>query len=243
MTGVKNLQNSLARSQEAQRRHNRPETFRLNGREWDLIPGVFSPVSSPTTRHSLQLLGILEPDVQPLFGSLLEVGCGSGVVAVSAALAGCSRVVASDINEAAVLNTEQNAVRHGVHDRLHALRSDVFDGIAENDRFDVVFWHSNYVLAPPNYQYRNMHERAYADPGYRTHRRFLEQAPGRLTAGGSAFLHFSTRGDLSRLLREAADCRRSLSLVASATGLEGGQEIEHLLLEISVAPDRARCTL
>ncbi|MCA1674388.1 MAG: 50S ribosomal protein L11 methyltransferase, partial [Actinobacteria bacterium] len=47
---------------------------------------------------------------------LLEMGCGAGVAWVLAAQHGCDRVVALDINPAAVENTRRNAARYGVTD-------------------------------------------------------------------------------------------------------------------------------
>ena len=36
----------------------------------------------------------------------------------------------------------------------------VFAALDADDRFDCVYWHSNFVLAPDDYRYRGDHERA-----------------------------------------------------------------------------------
>ena len=72
-------------------------------------PGrAFGTGAHPTTRLCLELLQKLEPR------SLLDVGCGSGVLSVAAALLGFAPVVAVDTEQAAVEATEANARANGV---------------------------------------------------------------------------------------------------------------------------------
>jgi release factor glutamine methyltransferase len=200
-------------------------------RDWDLLPEVFAPIYSPSTRVAMDLLDFGDPLGLCRPGPLLEIGCGTGIIAVSAALAGCERVVATDINPAAVHNAAMNAARHGVDDKVDARHSDLFAQLDEHERFDTIFWSSNYVLAPPEYTCRDMHERAYVDPGYRTHRRFLAEATRWLNPNGVILIHFSTRGDLAGLLRLAGECGCGLRMVRSKTIQEGDLEVEHMLLE------------
>ena len=54
----------------------------------------------------------------------LEVGSGTGLIAVLAALAGVRRVVALDITPEAVANTRANAEKHGVSGRAEARHGD-----------------------------------------------------------------------------------------------------------------------
>jgi ribosomal protein L11 methyltransferase len=89
------------------------------GPPWEQpAPGVTAVVVDPgqafgtgahaTTRLCLELL----QDVPP--GSLVDVGCGSGVLAIAGAKLGFSPVVALDVDPAAVAATEENARRNGV---------------------------------------------------------------------------------------------------------------------------------
>lgn len=72
-------------------------------------PGrAFGTGAHPTTRLCLELLQELET------GSALDVGCGSGVLAIAAARLGFDPVVAVDVDPAAVAATRRNADRNGV---------------------------------------------------------------------------------------------------------------------------------
>jgi len=93
--------------------------------------GAFGTGGHPTTRMLLaQLVGRIEGGE-----SVLDVGCGSGVLAVAAALLGAASVTAVDISPAAIAATTANAVRNQVGKRV------VVSGtpVAElTDRFDVI---------------------------------------------------------------------------------------------------------
>jgi ribosomal protein L11 methyltransferase len=86
-------------------------------------PGrAFGTGAHPTTRLCLELL--LE---QPR-GSVVDVGCGSGVLAIAAAKLGHAPVLALDVDEAAVEAARENAAANGVSlevRRLDALAAPV----------------------------------------------------------------------------------------------------------------------
>jgi ribosomal protein L11 methyltransferase len=77
-------------------------------------PGqAFGTGAHETTRLCLELLDEIERD------SLLDVGCGSGVLAIAAAKLGFDPVEALDHDEAAVEATRRNAERNGVRVGVH----------------------------------------------------------------------------------------------------------------------------
>ena len=81
-------------------------------------PGrAFGTGAHPTTRACIELLGRLER------GSLLDAGCGSGVVAVAAARLGFAPVRAVDLDDVAVEVTAETARANGVD--LEIARVDV----------------------------------------------------------------------------------------------------------------------
>ena len=90
------------------------------GPPWEAVPAngslavvidpgrAFGTGAHPTTQLCLELLQELTP------GSLLDVGCGSGVLSIAAALLGYAPVVGVDTDEAAVTVTVANAIVNGV---------------------------------------------------------------------------------------------------------------------------------
>lgn len=72
-------------------------------------PGrAFGTGAHATTRLCLELLQDMEPT------SLLDVGCGSGVLSLAAAKLGFAPVIATDIDEVALEVTRANARANGV---------------------------------------------------------------------------------------------------------------------------------
>jgi release factor glutamine methyltransferase len=217
MTPVTSYRLSIERSELARTRADRPDVFMMNGREWDLLDEVFAPMYSPSTGVALDFLGFQGflglvdfPGLDggsglPRINSMLEIGCGTGL----------------------------NAARHGVADSVRCVQSDLFGRLGPQERFDLVFWSSNYVLAPTGYTHRSPHEAAYVDPGYATHHRFLAEANNWLTPGGRALLHFSSRGDVGELLRLAEMSGRGIRAVRRRAVREGDVVVEHLLLEVT----------
>lgn len=72
-------------------------------------PGrAFGTGAHPTTRLCLELLAELEP------ASVVDVGCGSGVLSIAAAKLGFGPVVAVDVDPQAIEATGRNAAANGV---------------------------------------------------------------------------------------------------------------------------------
>lgn len=210
-----------------------PKEFDLLGLRWDLLPGVFAPFHSHSTASYTEWLPL------PEGGSMLEMGCGSGVTAVYAALRGCARVTAADISAAAVRNAAVNAARHGVADRVRSVRSDMFDALDPDERFDVVFWNSSAIPAPATFTYTSDIEWSIFDREYASHRAYLTQGRERLTERGRLFLGFNTNGDRDRLEALAEEAGLRVEELRSRTTTYGeGHTARFMLLEL-VPRDRA----
>ena len=76
----------------------------------------------------------------------LDVGTGSGCIALALAAENpFVRVVAADVDEAAVDVARRNATRLGLGGRVHVLRSDLFEALPPGSRFDLIVSNPPYV--------------------------------------------------------------------------------------------------
>ncbi len=80
-----------------------------------LDPGLaFGTGTHPTTRMCLRWAAAAAPQAAPRWRRVLDYGCGSGILAIGAALFGAVGIDAVDIDPAAVESTRANAAANGV---------------------------------------------------------------------------------------------------------------------------------
>ena len=109
-----------------------------------VLPQVFNP---ELLRTGAFMAGVLDERAIPAGAAVLDLGTGSGVSAIFAArLAG--RVVATDINPAAVRCARINALLNGVEDRVEVREGDLFAPVA-GERFDVIIFNPPYYRGTP----------------------------------------------------------------------------------------------
>nr|MDT0660406.1 class I SAM-dependent methyltransferase [Micromonospora sp. DSM 115978] len=200
-----------------------PTTFRLLGMEWDLLPGVFAPVFTGASGLFAEWIPY------PVGGSFLDLGCGTGLISVCAARAGCAAVTATDIDARAVENTVLNVRRHGVADRVDTAQGDLFSAVP-GGRFDMIFWNSNLIEVDAGPLPTEPLRRAMFDPGYDTHRRFLAAAWRHLRPGGRLLLGFSSLGSADRL-GELCQDHGYRSMVLTEQTRNVPHPVRYLLLE------------
>lgn len=215
----------LSRSEASRAKVRQQTDIVLSGKEWALLPDVFSPADSKSSQAHLSLLDF------PAGGTFLEIGSGIGLIAVHAALAGCRAVYATDLNPAAVKNTELNAERFGVADQITSVHSDLFNALHDAPSFDVVYWHSNNVWAPPELDL-TAHELAYVDPGYEAHQRYFREAKHHVAPGGRVLIALSSRAGRAELDELAAAEKQRLITVDSTTVDEPEGPVVYELLEV-----------
>jgi release factor glutamine methyltransferase len=141
---------------------------------------------------------------------VLDVGTGSGILALAAARAGAARVTALDINPNAALTAAENARANGVDGRLSAVCSDLLSAFARRPLFDVI------ITSPPKHagEPRNLADRGWhAGPKYRDIAALFAEARERLAPGGRVYLMVSSDSDLDLLgaLIERAGFRARLA--------------------------------
>ena len=106
-----------------------------------LDPGLsFGTGMHPTTQNSLALLR-LALRAQPA-AHVLDLGCGSGVLAIASALLGAQRVTAVDNSLLAVNAARINAELNAVQDKIRIIHDDIFNHLA--DPADLVVCNINF---------------------------------------------------------------------------------------------------
>ncbi len=133
---------------------------------------------------------------------VLDVGTGSGILAVLAAYKGAGRVVALDINTSAVKAAWENARRHGLSSIIEVRTSDMFDALKKEEKFDVI------LTNPPfrNKAARNVREAAQWDTGFSFHERFFSEIKKYLKPRSRIYMAQANYGDIAfmkRLARKA----------------------------------------
>jgi ribosomal protein L11 methyltransferase len=92
-----------------------------------LDPGLaFGTGTHPTTRMCLRWIASRAPALSAGWSRVLDYGCGSGILAIGAALHGAKVIDAVDIDPAAVESTQANATANGV--TLNAALPDAAQG-------------------------------------------------------------------------------------------------------------------
>lgn len=106
---------------------------------------AFGTGHHPTTAGCLALLDRLAGFAPK---SILDLGCGSAVLAIAAAKLWDRSILASDIDEASVAIAAENATLNGVGGQVRTLTADGFDhdAISERAPFDFIFAN---ILAGP----------------------------------------------------------------------------------------------
>jgi ribosomal protein L11 methyltransferase len=102
-----------------------------------LEPGLaFGSGSHETTRLCLELLETALPQEAAL-KTVLDIGCGSGILSVAALLLGAASALAVDIDNLAVENARENAERNGfAPPRMVVKQGDLIQGAT--GRYDVI---------------------------------------------------------------------------------------------------------
>lgn len=103
-----------------------------------LDPGlIFGTGAHATTRMCLEALEPYAPGAR-----VLDLGCGSGILSISALLLGAQSATACDIDDKAPKVVLENAALNGVEDRIHVFAGDVLSGALDRQlgakSFDLV---------------------------------------------------------------------------------------------------------
>jgi len=100
-----------------------------------LDPGMaFGTGTHPTTQLCLESLEeVVQPGVR-----VLDLGCGSGILAIAAAKLGAASVLGLDIDILSVKSTEENVGRNNVADKVTVQQGSLESVLSSSRRFDLI---------------------------------------------------------------------------------------------------------
>lgn len=118
---------------------------------------------------------------------VLDMGAGTGVLALLAARFGAAQVVATDSNPKAVANARLNVERLALGDTVEVRGpADLFASV-RGEAFDVILFNAPWIQGEP----QTLYDTAVYDPGYRVLDGFMRAAPDHLAPGGAILLQYS----------------------------------------------------
>ncbi|MBX3439743.1 MAG: class I SAM-dependent methyltransferase [Planctomycetaceae bacterium] len=139
--------------------------------------------------------------------TVLEIGTGSGLISLCCLQAGASRVVATDINPAAVDNAQFNARRLGLSDRLDVRlvpidNAGAYSVIEPSERFDLIISNPPWELSekPPD----QIADYALYDPHFELMRTMLRGHATHLAPEGRFLLAYGCVTAIRKLQATAA---------------------------------------
>jgi release factor glutamine methyltransferase len=184
----------------------RYDDFRLErvyGMPFVVTPSVFNPKVPRTGEFFASQIDsrLVQRDWE-----VLDMGTGSGVCAIFAARH-ARRVVAVDINAAAVRCAGINALLNHVEHRIDVRHGDLFAPVPD-ERFDLILFNPPFVQGAP----QNDRDRAWRSNDVAE--RFAAGLGAHLKPAGFALLLLSTFGDGSVFLEELHKQRLEISVLA-----------------------------
>lgn len=159
-----------------------------------VFPGIFHPALFLSTPL---LLDAIEQSELGTHSIVLDLGTGSGICAIFAALKG-AQVTASDISPIAVRCARANIIVNNLEDRVRVLEGNLFQPV-ENERFDLI------IFNPPYYEGKPTDWAEYAWRGEDVLHRFVQGLSAHLAPRGKVLLSVSTELDLSVIKRKLQD--------------------------------------
>jgi release factor glutamine methyltransferase len=128
-----------------------PVAYIIGQREfWSLAFKVTPDVLIPRPETEILVAEALKvlacPEQKERNFRILEIGTGSGAISVALAKElPAASLVATDLSEKALSIAQENAFRHGVHQRIHFLQGDLFRPLGDGFTFELIITNPPYI--------------------------------------------------------------------------------------------------
>jgi release factor glutamine methyltransferase len=192
-------------------------TLQAPGRinRWERVEGLPRPIAVFDTvfwepEDTRRLRAVISNTGAVRGKTVLEIGTGTGLLSLCCLRAGAAKVVATDINPAAVSNAIYNARLLGLADRLEVRlvpphRPEAYSVVGESEKFDLIISNPPWENARPE----SIDKYAYFDPDFQLLRSLLAGVEDHLSPGGVGVVSYGS-----------VDAIRTLQRLAPQFGLE-----------------------
>ncbi len=153
---------------------------------------VNKKVLTPRMETEILVEQVLKAEKNYKKATILDLGTGSGAIAISLAKNCNAEIVAIDVSKSALITAENNAKKHDV--KIEFLHSNLFEGLKRKKKFDIIVSNPPYI---PTAQIDKLDKNVKdCDPhlaldggedGLDFYREITRQATKRLNAGGMLF--------------------------------------------------------
>lgn len=140
---------------------------------------------------------------------VLDVGTGSGIIAIFSALKGASRVLAIDINPDALRTAVTNVKRHKLTNIVEVRHSNGFSSVRSDEIFNVITANLPFTEKPAI----DMAENSIFDPSFGTYKNLFENINKHLGKGGRLYLSQANFGSIEKMINTAENAGFKLKLI------------------------------
>ncbi len=155
-----------------------------------VLQGVYPPGEDTFLLHDA--IEVCPQDV------VLDMGCGSGYISLNL-LDHVRRVIAVDIQHAAVINTCRNLMKHHASHNANVVQSDLFDALSPSFKFSLIAFNPPYL--PQDEGQTSMDPALVGgEKGTEVSERFIIKSIDHLARSGRIYLIASSLGDIKYLI-------------------------------------------
>lgn len=150
---------------------------------------VFPEVFPPKSAHSASSRAVYESFGNLCCKEVADIGSGTGILAIVAALCGADHVDATEVNETAVACTRYNVLTNGMEDKVSVYQGSLFEPLPEGKRYDLVIANLPIVNFSPKNE--SGITKALYDPDFALRRSMLIAARSHLNSKGIVMFTFA----------------------------------------------------